>query len=104
MQPPEIIQQQVKQWANVQPARQTGRHTQHVELWAKPSATEGCITAFRWCGSPEFNERNLSFLLNKQTAPVKETFTSPFLQLSLQSLGPTRLSQIPWPESISLIF
>ena len=42
------------------------------------SGTEGCITAFWRCGSPEFNERNLSFLLNEQAGPVKETFTSPF--------------------------
>lgn len=90
--------------ANIQPTRLTRRHTQHVELWAKLSTTEGCITAFQWRDSLGFNEGNPSFLLNKQVGPVKETCTSPFLKLSLQSLGPTRMSQTSWPASISLIF
>lgn len=57
-----------------QPARLTGRHTQHAKLWAKASSTDGCITAFQWSG---FNEGNPSFLLNKRAGPVKETCTSP---------------------------
>lgn len=84
--------------------RQSVRQDTEVRTVPATQSDSVCITPLRWSSSPWFNERNPSSLLNKQAEPVKKTSTSPFLHLSLKSLGLTRMRQTQWPPSISLIF
>lgn len=77
--------------------RQSGSQTGHRVKYKTVPATQSdnvCITPLQWSGSPRFNERNPSSLLNKQAEPVKKTSTSPFLHLSLKLLGPTERARL----------